>query len=84
MRSRFFLGRAEILDVPASSTSRPMSARLLTNPVGHRALAPVVAMVGRRRTGAQLARNLLRHCAEEMNHLAAFLPRLFAEFRDGS
>lgn len=82
MRSRFFLGRAEILDVPANSTSRPMSTRLLANPVGHRALAPVVATVGRRRTSAQLARDLLRHCAEEMNHLAAFLPRLFTEFCD--
>jgi hypothetical protein len=27
------------------------------------------------------ARALLVHCAEEMQHLASFLPALFAEFR---
>lgn len=30
---------------------------------------------------AQQARYLLSHCAEEMNHLAAFLPALYAEFK---
>jgi hypothetical protein len=28
------------------------------------------------------ARNLLVHCAQEMPHLAAFLPALYAEFGD--
>jgi hypothetical protein len=28
--------------------------------------------------------NLLIHCAEEMQHLAAFLPQLYAEFHQPS
>ena len=28
------------------------------------------------------ARNLLVHCAQEMNHLAGFLPELYAAFGD--
>ena len=28
-------------------------------------------------------RDLLVHCAQEMNHLAGFLPAVYAEFGDG-
>jgi len=30
--------------------------------------------------GLDLARDLLLHCGQEMNHLAGFLPELHAEF----
>jgi hypothetical protein len=29
---------------------------------------------------AESARNLMVHCAQEMNHLAGFLPALYEEF----
>nr|WP_064440081.1 hypothetical protein [Hoyosella altamirensis] len=81
MRSRFFLGHAEILPVPASSVSKPLSARILTSAVARMTLPPAVAAIGRYRTRDQFGRDLLLHCATEMNHLAGFLPDLYAEFR---
>jgi hypothetical protein len=44
--------------------------------------APVAKLV--QRLGESDARALLVHCAEEMPHLAGFLPALHAEFADGS
>lgn len=44
------------------------------------ALAPVTALLGRLAgPGADEARALLAHCAQEMGHLAALLPALYAE-----
>lgn len=82
MRSRFFLGPAEVLGLPPRSVSKPGAGRLLTSPGTRHALAPVVRVTGRRATSLQVGRDLLHHCATEMNHLAAFLPDLHAEFRD--
>ncbi|WP_424186341.1 DAPG hydrolase family protein [Actinokineospora sp. G85] len=82
MRSRFFLGDSRILDLPAHSVSSPTAARLLTSPAGQVALAPAVAVAGRRAMGDSLGPDLLRHCAAEMNHLAGFLPKLHEEFGD--
>lgn len=81
MRSRFFLGHAEVLQVPSRSVSAPAVARVLTNPLGRVALAPVVSIVGRSRTRDHVGHDLLHHCASEMNHLAGFLPELYAEFK---
>ena len=82
MRSRFFLGHAQVLDVPPHSVSEPLAGRVLTSALGRGALAPVVTAVGRSRTPDAMGHDLLHHCASEMNHLAGFLPALHAEFRD--
>lgn len=68
MRSRFWLGGHYV----APRTS---------NPVLRRALPPVARRMARPTT--QSATDLLIHCAEEMSHLAAFLPALHAEFGGG-
>jgi hypothetical protein len=48
--------------------------------VASRAVRPIAARVlGNPET---CARNLLVHCAQEMNHLAGFLPELHAAFGD--
>ena len=82
MRSRFFLGHPEILDLPPTSTSTPAVTRALTSPAGRRVSQPVVKALSRFRTRDRLGHALLHHCATEMNHLATFLPNLYTEFRD--
>ena len=66
MRSRFWLGGPYI-------TARD------GNPVGK-----VVSFIARRiqKMPEQFARDLLTHCAEEMAHLAAFLPQIYADQKD--
>jgi len=64
MRSRFWLGEAHLRFLPESN---PID-RLLQTGVARRALLP-----------RRLGRYLLIHCAEEMNHLASFLPELHAQ-----
>jgi hypothetical protein len=66
MRSRFFLGHAAHLGLPAESVAQSPEGR---RPVG----TPDMAAFGQA---------LLSHCAVEMNHLASFLPALHEEFRD--
>ena len=46
----------------------------------HAQLRPVASRV--LGTPEAAARNLLVHCAQEMNHLAGFLPDLYAAFGD--
>lgn len=65
MESRFFLGRVEI-DLPLIGGWMARRA--------NRAGARQQAITD------QFGLDLLRHCAEEMNHLARFLPELFARF----
>jgi len=67
MRSRFWLGGPHI-----AVRSGPAVASRLVRPVASRVvdISPATA------------RDLMVHCAQEMNHLAAFLPDIFAEFRD--
>lgn len=65
MRSRFWLGGQYIGFRVAGG--------------GPRWAAHGLARANRMR--AQQARDLLVHCAAEMNHLAAFLPELYAEFK---
>ncbi|OCB31813.1 hypothetical protein A5675_25720 [Mycobacterium malmoense] len=67
MRSRFWMG------------GRHIAVRNVPG-VASRAVRPVAArMLGNAETNA---RNLMVHCAQEMNHLAAFLPELHAAFGD--
>ena len=65
MRSRFWLGRPQ-LDRFASS--HPFN-RLLSS-----------ALVSSRLVGPHLGRDMLVHCAMEMQHLAGFLPELYADY----
>jgi DAPG hydrolase PhiG domain len=81
MRSRFFIGQAQVLDVPPHAVSKPAAARVLTSRAARLALGPVVSTLGRRIASDRLGHDLLHHCAGEMNHLAGFLPDLYAEFR---
>ncbi|MDD9966737.1 MAG: hypothetical protein OXR73_10950 [Myxococcales bacterium] len=82
MRSRFFLGKPQVLDLPPHASSNPTSARMLTSKIGGAALSPLVSMSVRLAIRDQMGRDLLEHCGSEMNHLAAFLPELYAEFKD--
>ena len=65
MRSRFWLGRIELRDVPA--------AGLLSKLAGSR-------FVAKRAVPIALGRDMVVHCAVEMNHLASFLPDLYADY----
>ncbi|HUB55130.1 MAG TPA: hypothetical protein VMB04_08180 [Mycobacterium sp.] len=67
MRSRFWLGGPHI-----AVRSGPGVASRLVRPVASRVVDISVAT----------ARDLMVHCAQEMNHLAAFLPDIYTEFRD--
>lgn len=68
MRSRFWMGGAHVAVRKAPG-------------IASRAVRPIAARI----LGApeSTARNLLVHCAQEMNHLASFLPELYAAFGDG-
>ncbi|CAN5149813.1 hypothetical protein BH11ACT7_BH11ACT7_28640 [soil metagenome] len=66
MRSRFWMGGPYI-------GARPSSQK-----VGNRLADTVIRPVAARRLPDP--RDLLVHCAQEMNHLAGFLPELYAQF----
>lgn len=67
MRSRFWMGGPHIAVRKAPG-------------VASRAMRPIASRIlGNPEAGA---RNLLVHCAQEMNHLAGFLPELHAAFGD--
>lgn len=79
MRSRFILDDPQILRLPAHSSAGP-GGRVLANPVTRGLARPAVA----RKAGRDLrvfGPNMLQHCAQEMNHLATFLPQLYEAFR---
>jgi hypothetical protein len=65
MRSRFWLGKPQLDGVSRVS--------LLGWLVGSSLLA-------KRMAGPDLARDMLVHCGMEMNHLASFLPALYADY----
>jgi len=69
MRSRFWLGRIGVGDVPG--------AALLNKLAGSR-------VVAKRAASVQQGRDLVVHCAAEMNHLAGFLRELYADHHPGS
>ncbi|MBW2241508.1 MAG: hypothetical protein JRH01_05935 [Deltaproteobacteria bacterium] len=63
MRSRFWIGEVRVRNLREGN---PID-RVLGTRFARRSLIP-----------RRLSRDLLVHCAEEMNHLASFLPELFA------
>lgn len=67
MRSRFWMGGPHI-----AVRGAPGVASRAVRPIAARVLGGPEAN----------ARNLLVHCAQEMNHLAGFLPELYAAFGD--
>lgn len=75
--------------VPTDAGSRMKSAFWLGEMVPHwaiigRILKPILNTRIIRKTifNDTMVLNLLRHCSEEMNHLARFLPRLYREVRE--
>jgi hypothetical protein len=67
MRSRFWMGGPHI-----AVRNAPAVASRALRPIASRVLGATEAT----------ARNLLAHCAQEMNHLAGFLPELYEQFGD--
>jgi hypothetical protein len=67
MRSRFWMGGPHI-----AVRNAPGLASKAVRPIASHVLGVSEAT----------ARNLLVHCAQEMNHLAGFLPELYEQFRD--
>ena len=67
MRSRFWMGGPHI-----EVRKAPGVASRAVRPIASRVLG----------TSEATARNLLVHCAQEMNHLAGFLPELHEQFGD--
>ena len=68
MRSRFWLGKVEIQGVPTSGILNKITSSKFV--AGHAA-------------SNELGREMLVHCAMEMNHLASFLPDLYADYHPG-
>lgn len=78
MRSRFFIESPQLLKIPAASvTSR--RGRILTTPIGH--LARPLIKRAKIFHADEFGPAMLLHCAQEMNHLSRFLPRLYEAFR---
>ena len=79
MRSRFFVNDLQILRLPAASVTS-VKGRVLAGPIG-RAVEPLARRFGGVKAD-QFGPAMVMHCAQEMNHLARFLPELHAEFRN--
>lgn len=77
MRSRFFIKDVAILPLPAGAYASPVGG-VLTSRLG-RVIEPVLGRVAAPDTDV-FGRDLLVHCAQEMNHLAGFLPELYETF----
>ncbi|MGW0183457.1 DAPG hydrolase family protein [Nocardia sp. NPDC003345] len=67
MRSRFYLGLYGLHGIDAPHTARAVQRGAAVDP-------------GDLLPGLDLARDLLLHCGQEMNHLAGFLPELYQRF----
>jgi hypothetical protein len=65
MRSRFWLGNIEIRGVPAAGILNKLASS---------------KHVARRAVSLDLGRDMVVHCAMEMNHLASFLPDLYSDY----
>ncbi len=65
MRSRFWLGKLEVRGGPAAAVITKLAAS---------------RFVAKRAFGIAQGRDMVVHCAAEMNHLSSFLPELHAEY----
>jgi hypothetical protein len=78
MRSRFISNHAQVLkQPPRSSTST--TGKILSLP-GVNALAGLAMNGIKPQKMSEDCPAMVYHCAQEMNHLASFLPRLYEEF----
>lgn len=77
--------------VRRTPTGSEMRSRFYLNVPGARSVDPIAVLQAFRRGlvlpgspifPTRFGAELLRHCGEEMNHLAQFLPELYAEFGD--
>ncbi|MFE0678504.1 DAPG hydrolase family protein [Streptomyces sp. NPDC058867] len=82
MRSRFFLNDPGVLELPPHSLPATPASRVLTTSVGRRIVKAALPVIVTRMVSDTLGSDMLHHCSAEMNHLAAFLPQLYEEFRD--
>jgi len=80
MRSRFIVNDFEMLKVPKHSVASPAGRAMTAGPA--RAFAGAALPRAAARKLREFGPAMLTHCAQEMNHLATFLPQLFEEFRD--
>jgi hypothetical protein len=78
MRSRFFVDQPQLLRIPARSVTSS-GGRILTTPVG-RLAAPLIARAKIFKADV-FGPAMVTHCAQEMNHLARFLPALHEAFQ---
>jgi len=78
MRSRFVVNDLELLSLPTSSLP-PGKGRLLSNPVVKSIADKVLPHVAGQKL-EHFGPRMLNHCAQEMNHLATFLPALYERF----
>lgn len=82
MRSRFFVNDVDLLNLPAHSVGSTLG-KAMTSPVTRWPAGPLVRRAARRQL-REFGPDMLHHCASEMNHLATFLPQLYAEFSNES
>lgn len=80
MRSRFVVNDLQVLDLPSHSFTGSVG-KVLTKP-GVRVMAPHALSRMARQDLRVFGPDMMQHCAQEMNHLASFLPRLYEEFSD--
>lgn len=78
MRSRFFLNDVSVLELP----SRSFWAALVATSLVRRGLSAIPARITGAAMPSTLGRDMVQHCATEMNHLAGFLPELHDRFRE--
>lgn len=82
MRSRFFLNDPDVLALPARALPASFGAHALSTSIGRTGAKLVVGQIATRLLPRTIGADMIYHCASEMNHLAGFLPQLFAEFHD--
>lgn len=82
MRSRFIANDVRVLKQPARSVTSTVG-KVMTLPVIN-SLAGMVMNHSKPSKLYEAGPAMLYHCAQEMNHLASFLPRLYEEFATDS
>lgn len=80
MRSRFIVNDFTMLPLPAHSVTSRAGQAMTSAPL--RAVAGRVLPTVAARKLSEFGPVMVQHCAQEMNHLASFLPQLYGEFHD--